>query len=251
MTRHEKLRERYEDALFALLMEDVAEAEGRKALEENERLKNDPSAAMPDSLRKKCLRIIRRGYAKRKIHTVGRASMHIISKVAIIVMVLVLSFTVAFAASPTVRSSTLHWMVERYDDHMEFSVSDAPDDGQGNVNEENDIGELQLTASWIPEEFELVDSGSDAFGSWLTFQKGASRIFISTRNMAGSLTSIDSEDVELSFTSIQGRIAVISSKKARQTIYIPLNEKGECVLLAGELTSADELLKVADNVIIG
>ena len=34
MTRREMLMDRYEDALFALLMNEVAEAEGRKALEE-------------------------------------------------------------------------------------------------------------------------------------------------------------------------------------------------------------------------
>ena len=34
MTRHEALYERYQDALFALLMEEVSVAEGRKALEE-------------------------------------------------------------------------------------------------------------------------------------------------------------------------------------------------------------------------
>ena len=32
MTRKERLREQYEDALFALIMEEAAEAEGQKAL---------------------------------------------------------------------------------------------------------------------------------------------------------------------------------------------------------------------------
>ena len=44
MTHHEKLVERYEDALFALMMEDVAETEGEKLQELNEQLKCDPAA---------------------------------------------------------------------------------------------------------------------------------------------------------------------------------------------------------------
>ena len=40
MTKREQLREEYEDALFALMMDEFAVAEGEKALEENERLKN-------------------------------------------------------------------------------------------------------------------------------------------------------------------------------------------------------------------
>ena len=35
MTRREMLLEQYEDALFALMMDEVAAVEGQKALEEN------------------------------------------------------------------------------------------------------------------------------------------------------------------------------------------------------------------------
>ena len=38
MTRREKLQEAIEEAMFALLMDYVAEAEGKKALEENRAL---------------------------------------------------------------------------------------------------------------------------------------------------------------------------------------------------------------------
>ena len=47
MTRREKLQEQYEDALFALLMDDLAVEEGKKAYEENERLKADSSFEVP------------------------------------------------------------------------------------------------------------------------------------------------------------------------------------------------------------
>ena len=39
MTRHEELREKYEDALFNLIMDEIAQTEGRLLQEENERLK--------------------------------------------------------------------------------------------------------------------------------------------------------------------------------------------------------------------
>ena len=50
MTRRENLRDQYEDALFALLMDDLAWQEGERLLELNERLKNDPDADVPDAL---------------------------------------------------------------------------------------------------------------------------------------------------------------------------------------------------------
>ena len=47
MTRHEMLPEQYEEALFALLMESVAEAEGEKALAESRRLNESGEEIMP------------------------------------------------------------------------------------------------------------------------------------------------------------------------------------------------------------
>lgn len=67
MKTREQLQEEYEDALFALLMYDVAELEGRRAEEENERLRNDPNARVPEDLDRKCLQLINRHFLRKKI----------------------------------------------------------------------------------------------------------------------------------------------------------------------------------------
>lgn len=67
MKTREQLQEEYEDALFALLMYDVAELEGRHAAEENERLLNDPNARVPEDLDRKCLQLINRHFLRKKI----------------------------------------------------------------------------------------------------------------------------------------------------------------------------------------
>ena len=48
MTEQERLYAQYEDALFALLMHEIAEAEGEALLEQNEQLLADPDVAVPD-----------------------------------------------------------------------------------------------------------------------------------------------------------------------------------------------------------
>ena len=63
MTRREMLVEQYEDALFALLMDEVAEAEGQKALEENQRLRESGELVIPDNLRQRCHSAIAKGFA--------------------------------------------------------------------------------------------------------------------------------------------------------------------------------------------
>ncbi len=67
MTRREKLQEQYEDALFALLMDDLAVEEGKKAYEENKRLKADSSFEVPSESRKRCVETIARCCRKKTI----------------------------------------------------------------------------------------------------------------------------------------------------------------------------------------
>lgn len=71
MTRREELQEAYEDAMFALLMDYVAESEGEKALEENRVLQEDPDAEVPQEVRRACLKEIHRAFRKKSARSVG------------------------------------------------------------------------------------------------------------------------------------------------------------------------------------
>lgn len=64
MDENERLYEQYEDAFFALLMNKVAEANGKMLMQKNEELLEDPSAAVPDRLKKRCLRTIKKAIEK-------------------------------------------------------------------------------------------------------------------------------------------------------------------------------------------
>ncbi len=59
MTNLSKRQELDEERLFKRLMGQYMEAEGERLLAENERLRADPSAAVPPELDKKCLELIR------------------------------------------------------------------------------------------------------------------------------------------------------------------------------------------------
>ena len=52
MKRQEQLQEAYEDALFTLLMNHVAELHGKQALQENRALREDPDAEVPQDIRR-------------------------------------------------------------------------------------------------------------------------------------------------------------------------------------------------------
>lgn len=67
MTRREMLMEQYEDALFALIMDEVAEVEGQKAIEENQRLKESGELVIPKEVSQRCQRVIARKTAEKDL----------------------------------------------------------------------------------------------------------------------------------------------------------------------------------------
>lgn len=81
MKKHERLLDDYEDALFALLLEPVAEQESTEALELKVHLKDDPAAAVPAEVTRSSLRTIHQEFARQRrkhiIKTAKRALNHV------------------------------------------------------------------------------------------------------------------------------------------------------------------------------
>lgn len=127
MDRQELLRERYEDALFALLMDEVAASEGAKALEKNRRLRDDPSARVPEEVDRKCMRTIGRHFAKIRRRTFRKSTMRAAGKIMMVIGVLSTLFFTAFATSETVRAGTLNLVVETFHDGTDFRFVEEPE----------------------------------------------------------------------------------------------------------------------------
>lgn len=121
MTDHERLREQYEDALFALLMEGVAESEGEEALRLNEELKKDPNAEVPKDVQKRCEKTIRSAFAQKQLRATGRTAARWLTKVAVVAVLGGLMFTAAFALSEDVRVATLNALIQVMDDRTEIT----------------------------------------------------------------------------------------------------------------------------------
>ena len=113
MTNHERLTEQYEDALFALLMDSVAEEEGKQALELNERLKADPAAEVPESARRRCEATIRREFNRKRAKKLGKVTWKVVRRVSVAVMLMVVLLTTAMAASEQFRLGVHRTHVQR------------------------------------------------------------------------------------------------------------------------------------------
>ena len=242
MTRHERLLDNYEDALFALLMEGSLEEEGVKLLEENERLKNDPGAASFADLDRRCIQTMNRAFRKERLSNVGHTAYRVFRQVAVFVLVAALLFTTAFAASEKVRVATLNFISETFFDHMEIRP--------GKANSPASEGDpLDFEVGWLPEGFELSSQKKgQSFLQQEFIHPNGGWINIALEMLTGSsVMFIDTEDAELENIRINGWNAQIITKDyINIVIYI---DAYDCVMtVVGQNVSRENLLKVAENI---
>ena len=160
MTQQHVLFEQYEDAFFALLMDRVAQEEGRKAVARNKLLQEDPEAAVPEVLQKRCMQTVRKAFSaqlRRKTSRVFGKGIHV---TAILVLLLAAMLTISCAAFPTIRAGVLNMILEVYETHTSFSFEENGNGAEG----------LDITADWIPEGFVLIEEGSNSICSWKMYQ---------------------------------------------------------------------------------
>ena len=239
MTRREYLQEQYEDSLFALLMDDVAEAEGEKALEELERLNADPDAAVPEELKRKCYQTIDRYFAARSGRRARRAVIRGFRHVAVAVLVCMLLFSAAFAAVPEVRSSTLNFMIRTFDDHAELKwVGDA-------LGLTPPAQETRLHCGWLPEGFELTEELADSVSISSRFENADAYILVRWTTATNSF--VDTEDASIEEMDINGYSATVISKTNYCNVIWADAAGGYCVKIFSEGVSKEDTLRVAEQ----
>ena len=251
MTRKERLREQYEDALFALIMEEAAEAEGQKALEENRQLRDSGELAIPDGLRQRCHRAIAKGFAGQELRRVGRGVSRVVTKVALVALVGMLLFTTVFAASEDFRVKTLNLALEIFEDHTEITLT--PDDSIA-----NSAGNTapQLTAGWLPDGFALVEEGENSAMAWKNFQneEDGAQISITAWNLRTGGMNFDTEDAEMLPIQINGADAFIINDTEDEIIQIIWQEDAASewlIYVVGMGVSEETLMKTAESITTG
>lgn len=210
MTDHERLMEQYEDALFALLMEGVAEAEGEKALRLNEELKNDPDAEVPEAVRKRCEKTIRVAFAKKRHRTARRTVSRWLTKAAVVAALSGLLFTAAFALSEDVRVATLNMLIEVMDDRTRITFEGDPSE-PAKTSSETVPGleyHYNIALEWIPEGFELdsgnfEENGTSDYVIYRNPQDGMINVSV-TPYSTGLVANFDTEDCTKQEVTVQG-----------------------------------------------
>lgn len=194
MTENSDLLEEYEDALFKLLMARLAEEEGKSLLDENKRLNDNPEAAIPESLDKKCRQTIKKAFIKNKRHEAMRILRNVLNKVAIIVFISVILYSTAYAVFPEVRVKTLNVMIEVSDVATLLSFSGSLGETSSVVHDTSLFGYAFPT---VPAGFIITSQGEDSRSVWYELKNAeGAEISLDVGGSVSSTISVDTEDSE-------------------------------------------------------
>lgn len=239
MNKQEQLQEQYEDALFALIMDKIATAEGQWAMEENERLKEDPSAAVPEELDKRCMQMIRRHFAKQQVYTVGHFTAKIMKRVVMAAGIAALMFTGVFAASETVRINTMNLIIEVFEDNTDFRFVSRPVDSTP-----------RISVGWVPDGYILEDQGQDNESVWYQYRKSESEsLYIDCSTTVGGGMGVDTEEAEVEYVEIRNSRAMLIKKELDMQLVWTERDNAVLISLYGAGMNQDDLLCVANELV--
>lgn len=235
MATREELLEQYEDAQFALLMDEIMELQGAELMDFRQQLKNDPAAAVPRQVREHSLETIRKAYEERarkqKTHRLG-----IIVRALLIAAVVGMLLTTVSADFRLAAKNFVYELTELAAELMFDFGDDSAETHDGEV-----IMGYFIPA--LPDEFELVDSGGNEHATWRQYKNndGFVMIRVVEDDGAGFTYSADVENLKTNNERInQFDVLIIESPKRLQFVLSDKDEQKYIEITTNEL-SADEI----------
>ena len=118
-TRRKALEQQYEQAAFALLLDDLMAEEGASLLREAD---GAASADVPPEADGRCIKTIRRADAKVRRGQVLRFTGKAVSRVAVVFLVVAIAFSVPFCTVSAFRDAALGYMLRTFDAGTDISL---------------------------------------------------------------------------------------------------------------------------------
>ena len=242
MSHEEELQEQYEDALFALMMDEVAKAQGQKALHEMRELEHDSNFVVPTKVHQRCIQTIHNHFRVQAISKVSHVTFSLFRRLAVVALISALLFTVALASSQELRIKVVNTLVQVLDDRTDITFE------EGAVNAEFPI----IEAEWLPEGFELDQEGESSTVTYQEFMNSDNQLItIQVRNAeSGSSITIDTEETDVETISIDGHNASIIRKVNETQVYWSLPDRSSFVVVWSDGVPESDVIQVAENITI-
>lgn len=247
MDNRGRLLQSFEDEYFKIMIHEMIEEDGKRLLEENQKLNDNSSLVIPDTLRQKCLSEINRSINAERKAAWGKKVRKGFIRVAVALFICMSFLTISFAASQTFRTATLNLLISIFGDHTEISYHQESSDSTSPASQISDI-----TFGWIPDGFTLTQKYSNPPA--YRFEHGdTGRITIEVLQDVDTPISIDTEGSAQHPIQIQGYDALYYQKDSVETgietitLVLPLESYENVVVLTSEGLTIDELTMMAEQ----
>lgn len=244
MTKQEMLYEQYNDALFRLLMHSVAQHQGQQYQEENQALKAQEGGPS-ETAKRRCLRTISRQVRRGHARAAARTASRVLSKAAVVMLLVISCLTAAFAVSPVFRSDALRWAVATFGDHAEYRFNQT----EGGVQYQG------IEVGWLPEGYELVENqNTNGTISRRYIRPSGSveqRVDIRVMNFDGEgVFKVDTEANQLYQTIVHDTLATVIQRDESMQIIWMYPESNCIVMHCGDNISTETALRIAQSIVL-
>ncbi len=247
MNEDERLYEQYEDAFFALLMNRVAEANGKKLMQKNEELLTDPDAAVPNRLSKRCLHTIEKSYRNVQIQKAAKKTLRTLNRVALWILIPLFMFVGVFAASETVRVKTLNFLITNFEFGTEFRIENSA----STTPQQQSM--TPIVDDCIPSDYDLISQSSTSLSeNYMYANDSASEVSIviySLENFGGAIT-IDTEDAEVWYNTIHNQsVMFVQKSDTYQAVWTDI-EAQKMYVLSSSNTALDVVYGIVEKMLL-
>lgn len=245
MKTHRQLLDSYQEASWALAMEQVALRQGEQARALEEQLRNDPQAAVPQEVIDHCKDTIRRKFAVAPVRRVKS----VLTKVLAAAVICALMTSVACAFSPEFKAFLLRAFYSIADTFTSITFQDPQ---EGNLAEEQEPLDLEfhgLEFEWLPEGYEYVDGEESPTAQWVDFENEKSDLIRCRVARADNVTAYNYNHSGDSITSVDvgdypGQI--VQNENGSTLVWVDSQRMKSITIFVTNL-SQDRLLQLAES----
>ena len=209
--RRNQLQENYEDALFALIMDEYLREQGKQALNQNERLKKSKEIEISQIIDKRIQKQIQHNFNLHKGKQNRKSMITFVKRVGMVLCAAVILTTTVFAAFPELKVNAMNLWLEITDDYADFRFFGKYD---SNYSTWGDTAPDDFVVTWVPEGFEPESTTIMKFSAEYKYTSSDDKCICVSKFVGDGMTlSIDTEDAELKRMQIDGMDALLTKKE--------------------------------------
>ena len=247
MKTHRELLDNYHEASWALAMERVAIRQGKEAEALEERLNNDPTAAVPGHTIERCQAAIRRAFrpAWRK------RARRILSRALIAAIFCGVMTSAACAISPDFREFLSRVFYSVAQTFTAITLRDPKVEDLGAIQKDPLYTDYGLQFEWLPEGYESVDGNETDKIRWVDFenaQSGFIQVQVMSQNDSFAV-NYDTESGTVTTVTIRQFTGQLVEEDGRRSLFWVDDQQSKFISIMATDLPEDKLILFAQGLI--